>query len=513
MPELRGGVGVAARARAALRSPDFSRLVSARYVSQSGDGLFQAYIFARLVFLNTDNQSTAASVAKAVALLIVPFSLIGPFAGVFIDRWSRRLILVWTPVLKAAFLVPLLFVDVSWVIYALSLVVVSANRFYLTTAGAVTPSLVSDNELLVGNAITGSAGTVITASGLAIGSRVAGHVDARWLIAAAVVLWPVATWLASRIANPLRAERPASRLRDDLARVVREFVSGGRRLFATPPALAAVSSVFYDQMLINTVAVLSIIVFKDKFKEGIASYSNIVVAAGFGVLAGMITVGFLESRLNRQQTMALAFGLAGVASLLASLHITGVTILVLTFVLAMTFPWRKTPADTLVQESLPNRYRGRIFALQDIAFTMPRVFAALILVLLYDVWHLSVAVIVAIIGVLFVIWPPVLLAWVRRPRYVRVRFVEGGRAEETPRALVVGGEEEPVELVSSSLVERDGQRLRRFRLRGAEETFDVTSVEGGTRWRVEREVPVDIEPEPEGSAASVAHRTRRRNGA
>ena len=69
----------------------------ARYASQFGDGLFQAFIFARLVFLNTDKQSTAASVAKAVALLIVPFSLIGPFAGVFIDRWSRRLILVWTP--------------------------------------------------------------------------------------------------------------------------------------------------------------------------------------------------------------------------------------------------------------------------------------------------------------------------------------------------------------------------------------------------------------------------------
>jgi MFS family permease len=411
---------------------------------------------------------------------------------VFIDRWSRRRILVWTPVLKAAALIPLLFVDVTWVVYALSLVVVSANRFFLTTAGAVTPSLVSDADLLVGNAITGSAGTVITAGGLAVGSRIAGHVDARALLVATIVLWPVASWLASRIADPLRAERPTARLREDLVRVVREFASGGRRLFATPPAFAAVTSVFYDQMLINTVAVLSVIVFKDEYKEGIASYSNIVVAAGVGVLAGMITVGFLEARLNRQQTMALAFGLAGVAAILVSLHITGVTILLLTFVLAMTFPWRKTPADTLVQESLPNRYRGRVFALQDLAFTMPRVFAALILVVLYDVWHLSVAVIVAIVGVLFVLWPPVLLAWVRRPRYVRLRFAEGGRAAETPRAVVVGGEEEPVGLVSSALVEQDGQRLRRFRLRATDEMFDVTAPEGATRWRVEREVPVDI---------------------
>jgi MFS family permease len=181
-----------------------------------------------------------------------------------------------------------------------------------------------------------------------------------------------------------------------------------------------------------------------------------------------------------------------VAAILASLHSTGVTILLLTFVLAMTFPWRKTPADTLVQESLPNRYRGRVFALQDLAFTMPRVFAALILVVLYDVWNLSVAAIVAIVGVLFVVWPPVLIAWVRRPRYVRLRFAEGGRAEETPRAVVVGGEEEPVEVISSALVEQDGVRMRRFRLRAADETFDVTAPEGAVRWRVVREVPADI---------------------
>ncbi len=486
------GHGVVARAREALASKDFARLVSARYVSQFADGLFQAFVFARLVFLDTDSQGTAAQVAKAVALLIIPFSLIGPFAGVFIDRWSRRLILVWTPVLKAACLVPLLFVDADWAIYALSLLVVSSNRFYLTTAGAVNPSLVTDQDLLVGNAITGSAGTVITAAGLAIGSRVAGRVDPRALLAAAVVLWPVASWFASRIVDPLRADRPIGRLREDLARVMRDFASGARRLFATPPALAAVTSVFYDQMLINTVAVLSVIVFKDQYKQGIASYSNIVIAAGFGVLAGMVTVGFLESRLNRQRIMALAFGIAGVAGILVSLHITGVTILLLTFTLAMTFPWRKTPADTIVQESLPNRYRGRVFAIQDIAFTIPRVLAALILVALLNVWDLSVATIVGITGVLFLVWPPVLLAWVRRPRYVRLRFHEAGRAEQTPVAVIVGGEEEPVELLGSALVEQGGRRLRRYRLRAADETFDVTAPEGSTRWRVEREVPTDI---------------------
>jgi len=240
--------------------------------------------------------------------------------------------------------------------------------------------------------------------------------------------------------------------------------------------------------------VLSVVVFKDEFKEGIASYSNIVVTAGIGVAAGMVTVGMLESRLNRQRIMALAFAVAGVSCVLVAFDITGTTILLLTFVLAMTFPWRKTPADTILQESLPNRYRGRVFAIEDIAFTVPRVLAALILVPMLEVWHLSVATIVILTGVLFVMWPPVLLAWVRRPRYVRLRFHEAGRAEETPVAVVIGGEEDPVQMLSSSLAETGAgrPRERRFRLRATGETFDVAAPEGARRWRIVREVPADI---------------------
>src|SRR5207237_5249361 len=72
-PGLPGSVG---RARAALRSRDFRLLLGSRFVSQLADGAFQAYLIDRLVFLSPDKQSTAAGVAKAFALLVIPFSLI-----------------------------------------------------------------------------------------------------------------------------------------------------------------------------------------------------------------------------------------------------------------------------------------------------------------------------------------------------------------------------------------------------------------------------------------------------
>src|SRR5919201_1943549 len=45
---------------------------------------------------------TAGKAAGALTVLLLPYSLIGPFAGVFIDRWSRRQILVWSAISRAA---------------------------------------------------------------------------------------------------------------------------------------------------------------------------------------------------------------------------------------------------------------------------------------------------------------------------------------------------------------------------------------------------------------------------
>src|SRR4051794_26252564 len=93
--------GTAASAWRALASRDFRRLFAIRLISQSADGLFQAALVASVVF-SPEDQSTASGFAVAVMLISLPFSVVGPFTGVFIDRWSRRKILVVTPLLRVA---------------------------------------------------------------------------------------------------------------------------------------------------------------------------------------------------------------------------------------------------------------------------------------------------------------------------------------------------------------------------------------------------------------------------
>jgi MFS family permease len=135
--------GTLERTRAALRSSDFRKLVAVRLIGQAGDGLFQAALVASVVFA-PDDQSTTVGLFKAYLIVALPFSVLGPFVGVFIDRWSRRKILVVAPLLKAALVGAALFdpTAAAWPFYAGTLLVISVNRFLLAAAQAVVPRLV-----------------------------------------------------------------------------------------------------------------------------------------------------------------------------------------------------------------------------------------------------------------------------------------------------------------------------------------------------------------------------------
>jgi MFS family permease len=484
--------GIRERARTVLRSRDFRFLVAARMASQFGDGVFQAFLIDRVVFLSAE-KGTAVSVAKAFALLVIPFSLIGPFAGVVIDRWSRRRLLTVTALVRGGAALLLLSIagsHANWQLYLVALVILSLNRFYLTTAGAVTPALVPDEHLLIGNSLSAATGTVVSFAGLITGTQIAGPIGTRGLLVVTLVCWPSAAVLAARIRNPLLPQGSAGSLRHELRRVAAELSRGARRLVATPPAFGSVVSISFDQLLIGLITVLSVVVFKNEFKQGVASYGRIVGAGGVGVLIGSATVGWFEGRLAKPRIMAFAFALAGAACLLGSIRITGPTILLISFTLGLTYPWRKVPADTLVQHFIPDRYRGRVFALYDMAFALPRVIAAALAVVLIP--HLSTRGFVVMVGLAYLAWSPVPPFWVRRPRWVDVRFRAGGKADEVPREVVVAGETEPVEMVGSWYEEIAGTgggapiRQRRLRLRTADGSLlDVVQPDGRSRWLVE----------------------------
>src|SRR5262245_26954921 len=75
-----------------MRGVWFRRLFAVRLTSQLADGVFQVAL-ASYVLFSPEKQPTPADIATTLAVMLLPFSLLGPFAGVFLDRWPRRQVL------------------------------------------------------------------------------------------------------------------------------------------------------------------------------------------------------------------------------------------------------------------------------------------------------------------------------------------------------------------------------------------------------------------------------------
>jgi hypothetical protein len=308
------------------------------------------------------------------------------------------------------------------------------------------------------------------------------------VIVAAGAMWLIGSLIASRITTsltPLR--RPAEAVTDEIRRVASEFADGIHRLARTPRAVGPITSITIDQLGQGIMLVLSLFVFRERYREGVGSFSNLIGAGGLGVLVGILTVGKLEERFTKEQIVAGAFVVGGVCLLALSLHLTGLTVLFGSFAVGLTFAWKKIPVDTMVQEAIPDGYRGRVFAVYDVSYNLSRVIAAFVAIAMLRA--LSPEVSVALIGAAFVLFAPVLPRWIGRTPELQIRFYEGTKAEEWPTAVVWGGVEERAEVQRSWLEERDGERRRCFRLALEDGTvIEVSKPEGVGTWRLEREL-------------------------
>ncbi len=476
----------AGNARDALRHPDFRRLLGTRLVSQTADGFLQAALVASIAF-SPDRQTTPAAFAAASAIVIVPFSLIGPVAGVFIDRWSRRRILVVAPLLRAApvFLVLLSPDRQAVLFYAGALWVTSVNRFFLSTAQAVVPRLVPTEDLLAANSAATVGGTVALLAGVFTGGLAADAWGNGAIVAAAAIAWVATSALAAGIRSDLRPhllpEAPEL-LRHQLRRLGAEFAGGIRCIAGTPRALGPITSISVDQMGQGLVLVLALVVFRQRFNQGVGSFSWLIGAGGVGVFLGLMTVGRLDRRLARPAIVAWSFVAGGLAVMGVALVLDRTTVMLASFAVGLTFAWKKVPVDTMVQEALPDGMRGRVFAVYDVTYNLARLFAAVLAIWLLP--SLGVRGSAAFVAIVFLLWAPVLPFWLRHAPEIRLRF---GRGASTPSAIRWGGVEEPVQVLASELA--PGRRPTSFRLSLADGTVvDVSRTGPGADWQVDREL-------------------------
>src|SRR3954453_23121217 len=142
------GTRLAVQARAVFRW-----LFGTRVVSQCADGVFQSSL-ASAVFFNPDHQTDPKQAAAGFVVLLLPYSLVGPFAGVFLDRWRRQRVLVRANLVRVVFVIATAYFVIAdgprgVPFYICALAALSVNRFYLAALSAALPHVVRRRQLLL----------------------------------------------------------------------------------------------------------------------------------------------------------------------------------------------------------------------------------------------------------------------------------------------------------------------------------------------------------------------------
>jgi MFS family permease len=377
------------------REPRFPTLLATRLTSQTADGLFQTSLAGAVLF-NPEHHTGPAQVAGGFVVLLLPYSLIGPFAGVFLDRWRRQRVLMYGAAVRAVFVVATAAIlaghGPSGVPFAMTAMVgLGINRFYLAALSAALPSVVAERRLVLANAISPTAGTVATILGAGIGLALraagGGGDDGDALAALAAACGYVAAALvALRLpADSLGPHPPSTgRLREQLAGIVSGLVAGARHLKLRPVAAHALGVIFAQRLVFGVWSIMTLLLYRNALtsdgllRGGLSGVAQAVACAGMGLVTAAAVTPWVVTRVGRRRWIAIVTTAAAVTQLAFGAPFAKAPLLISSLALGFTTQATKVCVDTLVQASVDDDYRGRVFSIYDTAFNLSFVGGALL---------------------------------------------------------------------------------------------------------------------------------------
>ncbi|MFI6933612.1 MFS transporter [Streptomyces sp. NPDC050287] len=376
--------------RVLLRFRNFRRLLAVRLLSQGADGVYQIALAAYVVF-SPEKQTSATAIASATAVLLLPYSLVGPFAGVLLDRWRRRQVFLYGNLLRAVMASATAVLMVSavpdWLFYVSALCVTAVNRFLLSGLSAALPRVVDAERLVIANSLFPTAGTLAATAGGGLAFVI------RLVVAdsdAAVVLLGAVLYLCGALAS-LRvgpellgpdSELVRPRLSTAFVGTARDLKAGVRHLAAPSRreaawALGAMSLMrfCYGALLVMVLMLCRYALTSDP-DDGLALLGLALGISGAGFFVAALMTPWAAGGLGPGNWIVVCAAAAAILEPALGLPFATAPMLVAAFVLGLTTQGAKIATDTIVQSSVNDGFRGRIFSVYDVLFNVAFVGAA-----------------------------------------------------------------------------------------------------------------------------------------
>jgi predicted MFS family arabinose efflux permease len=313
-------------------------------------------------------QLTGSALATSGLLMayLAPGMLFGSVAGVFVDRWDRKRVLLIGNLVQAAIIPLLLLVEANgwiWLIYVTAFAESTVNQFLSPAENALLPTLVGEEHLVSANSLNVLNDNLARIAGAALGGILLGTIGFVNVVLVDTLSFAMAAILIAFVVAP-KAEQAAVQAAESISRWLRvwqEWISG-LRLVAE------------DAILRNLFIVLGVALFGDAilsallavFAQDVAGFSAseygwLLTARGIGGIVGAVVIGQAGPKLSHSMRMVAGLIVSGLAILVMVTLPTLPVVVGLMVLGGPAFMAWIISAQTVLQQSTEDRFRGRIF--------------------------------------------------------------------------------------------------------------------------------------------------------
>lgn len=369
--EARARLGLAARSYVAVaRNPRYFPLWFGQLLSSFGDTLH----FIALVVLVYQLTGRGIAVAVLVAAEVIPVLLLGSLAGVIIDRSNRKAVLIWADLARAGLVLTLVWPHGAGHAYLVAAGLAAGNAFFGPTIQAVIPSLTTSEQRLAVNSVAWSTARLvqIMASAVAggviavLGTRLAFGLNAATFIASALLI----TRLRIPDHRDRDGERPAkteSILRD--ARAGWRFARHDRVVFG----LLVVQMI--ASFAVGATGAMLVVLAERHLRLPPAAFAWLIGAIGVGALVGPLIPNMFAADVRDVRWLFVPYIVRGIGDVLLAVFVAPPVAVMLLVVYGLNTGTGAVVFSSVMQSVVPDRLRGRVFALFDLGWSAMRLFS------------------------------------------------------------------------------------------------------------------------------------------
>ncbi|HZD80564.1 MAG TPA: MFS transporter, partial [Actinomycetota bacterium] len=412
---------------AVFSNRSFSALMATQFVAQAADGIVQASLAKSIAFggqkgFDVTSAPSARYLLAIVLALYIPYTIVSPFVGAFIDRYDRRQLLSRSNLFRAAVVALAALAlaaggdglpDVVLIVAVLT--TLACTRILLAIKSAGLPAVVHGKDLLQANGLSQAGGAIFQVLGGGV-ALVGTALAPAWIVAVlGAGLYVVAAVVANRVER-LEYERHVARFLEEARRVLGDIASGVREVFGRPAAALGLSGFQALRMEFFGFVALAFALEARHLLSGANSDKTVVAIAGafgaIGAAIGMVMAQKLKDRVAPYRLLVVAMAAVGAGVIVFGGVHSIVAYSALMFIGALGFFIGKIAADTIMQQALPDDFRGRGFSLFDIAYNLGWIVPAFVLALVWSAGRVRPILVTS--GVVFLVATAAIYAWALR---------------------------------------------------------------------------------------------------